>query len=237
MTLFDLRSRQAASGTGAPSTSTAKTPSSAMRGTPGVSDMTRRTYMRRRPPGVTSPRNRDLRQLLARGDAELLVDVPQVVLDGLRTQEDRRGRLAGGLAVGQEARDLALLRRQLIECRRVATARGCAGRRQLGAGLIGPRRRAEALERLERRVQLVARADALARAPQARPVGQPRARGLEHVRRPRVQLERPLEARLHLVAVGPQPAAALRARQRPRLSLLVGCGEEGRKLGSRRVGV
>ena len=56
-----------------------------------------------------------LRQRGSRVDAELEVDVAQVVLDGLRAEVERRRGLAGGLALRQQQRDPQLLRGQLVE--------------------------------------------------------------------------------------------------------------------------
>ena len=59
-------------------------------------------------------------ELAAGADGELAVDVAQVVLDGLRAEEERGRGLAGRPAVGQQQRDLQLLRRQLVDA--------CSGR-------------------------------------------------------------------------------------------------------------
>jgi phosphoribosylformylglycinamidine synthase len=49
------------------------------------------------------------RELITGVDAELLVDVAQVVLDGLRAQEQRGGGFPGGLPPGQQDGDLIFL--------------------------------------------------------------------------------------------------------------------------------
>jgi len=64
------------------------------------------------------------RQLITGVDAEFLVDVAQVVLDGLRAQEQRGGGFPGGLPPGQQEGDLQLLRGQLVEGARDRAALG-----------------------------------------------------------------------------------------------------------------
>ena len=63
------------------------------------------------------------RNLDARRDLELLEQVPEVRLDGLRAQEQLRGDLRVGLAVDDEPRDLELALRELL----------CAGAVELSA--------------------------------------------------------------------------------------------------------
>ena len=84
----------------------------------------------------------------------------QVVLDRLRTQEQRRRRLTGRLPAREQQRDLQLLRGQFVDRARVAPAQRLAARGQLGARLLGPRLGIEALERLDRGTQLLARQNA-----------------------------------------------------------------------------
>src|SRR5690242_5311289 len=122
-------------------------------------------------------------ELLAAAHVELTVRVAEVVLNGLRAQEERRGGLAHGAAAGEEQRDLQLLRCQVVERRRVAAPRGLAGRRELAARPLGPRRRAEVVERREGRAQLVAGVAPTARPPEQRTVGEARARLLEAIGR------------------------------------------------------
>src|SRR3954452_19946619 len=104
------------------------------------------------------------RELVARMDAELPIHVTQVVLDRLGTEEERRGSLARRLPLGEETRDLQLLRREVVEGARVAAARRLARGRQLRPSLLGPRMRAELLEHRQSLAQLLARMDALPRA-------------------------------------------------------------------------
>ena len=99
---------------------------------------------RRAGPRPLDPARQDSREFVARVDAELLVHVAQVVLDGLRAQEQRGRGLPGGLPPGEQDGDLQLLRGQLVErvrvpARRVSpvaassararSAQGCASRR------------------------------------------------------------------------------------------------------------
>src|SRR4051794_13850541 len=104
------------------------------------------------------------RELVARMDAELQIHVTQVVLDRLGTEEERRGRLARRLPLGEETRDLQLLRREVVERARVAAASGLTRGRELRPSLLGPRARAERFEHPESLAQLLACADALTRA-------------------------------------------------------------------------
>ena len=151
--------------------------------------------------------------------AELAVDVAQVVVDGLRAEEQLRRRLARRVALGEHERDLELARRQLVERARVALARRLAGGEQLGPGALRPRRRAELVEGVDGAAQLLARLHAPARAPQPLAVAQARAGLLEAVGRQRVQAERLLEAGAQLRRAGEQAAAARQPRERPRLAL------------------
>src|SRR4051812_48690878 len=97
-------------------------------------------------------------------DAELPIHVTQVVLDCLGTEEERGSRLARRLPVGEETRDLQLLRREVVERARVAAARRLARGRELRPSLLGPRMRAERLEHRQSLAQLLARTDALPHA-------------------------------------------------------------------------
>src|SRR5204863_2767227 len=109
------------------------------------------------------------------------VDVSQVVLDRLRTEEDGRCSLARRLALRKQQRDLKLLRRQLVERRHVAAACGFAGRGELGRGRVGPRRRTQARKRLVCRAQMLTRFDAPTDAAEARAVCKLRSGWLEDI--------------------------------------------------------
>src|SRR4029079_510708 len=71
-----------------------------------------------------------LRELLPRVDRELPVRVAEGVLDRLRAEEERGRGLAGRPALGEQERDLELLRRQLVDGARLAAPRRLAGGRQ-----------------------------------------------------------------------------------------------------------
>src|SRR3954454_19485036 len=89
----------------------------------------------------------DRRQLDARGDAELGVDLAQVVLDRPPAEEQPRGDLRVAQAVvDDELGDLELLRGEVVERARVALAGRLAGRAQLGPRALGPRLGPEPLE-------------------------------------------------------------------------------------------
>ena len=46
------------------------------------------------------------REVDSRVDAQLAINAPQMVLDGLGTEEERSGSLTGGLAGGEHLRDM-----------------------------------------------------------------------------------------------------------------------------------
>src|SRR5437016_7370260 len=95
------------------------------------------------------------RELVARSDAELPIDVPQVILDRLRAEEEPRGGLARRAAAGEQQRDLELLGRQVSERAGVAAPRRLSGRGELGARELRPRRRSKPVEELERAPELL----------------------------------------------------------------------------------
>src|SRR2546421_11789372 len=83
---------------------------------------------------ITEPlRGERTRELVAGADAELPVDVSQVVLDRLRAEEETGSGFARRAAAGEEQGDLELLGRQVAERARVAPPRRLAGRGELGA--------------------------------------------------------------------------------------------------------
>src|SRR5262249_4508309 len=153
-----------------------------------------------------------------RVDRELPVRVSQVVLDGLRAEEERRRSLTRRLAVGEEERDLELLRRQLVERRRDAAPGRLAGRRQLGAGKLAPRDGAELVEDLESCPELLAGVLTTSCAPQPPAEDEVGAGALEHVRRPAVLLERFVEPVREDVVVRDERPDARGAGERPRLA-------------------
>src|SRR4051794_40437933 len=167
---------------------------------------------RRRAASATCASRESASQLLARVDAELLVDVAQVVLDGLRAQKDRRRGLARRPALREQLRYLQLLRGELVQRAGIAPPGGLPGRSQLGVGLVGPAAGAQALERLKRGPQLFACAPPPARSAQVRAVGEARACGLEHVGRLRVQGQRLVEERFGVAGLGDYPQRPRRAR-------------------------
>src|SRR5690242_3695520 len=97
-------------------------------------------------------------------DAELLVDVAQVVLDGLRAQEDCCCGLARRLSARQQESDLELLRREVVDRRGVATPCRLTACRELRPRALGPRPGAESLEVIECGAQERARFFTTARA-------------------------------------------------------------------------
>ena len=68
-----------------------------------------------RPERPSRPLSQLVRELRARLHVELAERLAQVVLDRARADEELRGDLAVGVALRREARDLRLLRRELVE--------------------------------------------------------------------------------------------------------------------------
>src|SRR6266550_8113839 len=100
-------------------------------------------------------RSHEAGQLGARADSELAERVVQVELDCLRTEEERRGRLSVRLPLGDDQRDLELLRCQLVARGGVGWAQACAGGSELCPGARAPRDRAQAVERLSRGLEVL----------------------------------------------------------------------------------
>src|SRR4051794_10734570 len=176
------------------------------------------------PPSVVTLVVQLSRKLLARVDPELSVHVAQVVLDGLRAEEELGRSLPRRVPVGEEHADLELLRGQLVEAGGIAPPRALARGKELRARPLGPRRGSEPVERLERRAELLARIDALTRPAQELAEAELRARLLEAVTRGLVQPQRLGEVTLE--PVPKQRARALEPRERPRLSLALGGARE-----------
>src|SRR5262245_17206028 len=91
----------------------------------------------------------DPRKLGARAHAELREHLAQVVLDGARAEEQPAGDVAVRRALGGEARDLQLLRCEVVDRAGVALAGGLAGGAQLLRGACLPARGAELAEAVE----------------------------------------------------------------------------------------
>src|SRR5439155_15378523 len=160
-----------------------------------------------------------LGELGARAHVELAVDVPEVVLDRLRAEEEGGSRLTRRPSSREELCDLELLRGERVCRGRVPTAGGLPGRLELRARELRPRVGAEAVEDLECRAELLPCPDTLAGAAGSCAVGEVRPSRLVDVGRSLVEPKRLLEPALELVVVAEQAAAARRARERPRLAL------------------
>jgi hypothetical protein len=143
----------------------------------------------------------------------------QVILDGLRAQEQGSGGFPGRAPLGQAQRDLDLLRGQVVERGLVSPPGGLAGRGELGPCHLRPRVGAEAVEHVDRGAKLLAGPDPLPLPPQPGAVGQVRAGGLEGVRRLGVQGQRGFEVRIGLALGRDQRAASRGPGQRPGLGL------------------
>src|SRR5262249_36352890 len=113
----------------------------------------RRRVLARRQGSGRHPRvslaQRKTGKLGARLDAELAEHVAEGGIDRARGEEELRGNLLVGEPLGDEARDLNLLRRELVDSARVTLARGLARGAKLGASPVRPRLGTEALEALQ----------------------------------------------------------------------------------------
>jgi hypothetical protein len=87
-----------------------------------------------------------------------------VVVDRPRAEEELRRDLPVRRALADEARDLELLRRELVSRAGIPLARRLAARAELAARAFLPRDGAEALEGLQRGAQVPSRLDATAAA-------------------------------------------------------------------------
>ena len=122
----------------------------------------------------------------------------------------------------EHAGDLQLLRREVVEAGGAAALRRLAGRAQLGGGPVGPRHRAEPLERRERRAQRRAGVDPPLEPAQAGAVGELGPGRLERVRGVLVVGQRDREADVDVVVGAGQAGGPGGAGERPRLSLDLG---------------
>ena len=141
-------------------------------------------------PSFLAPRRQQVRELGARADAELPVDVGEMRLDRALAEEERRRHLPVRPPFGDERGNAMLAFGQLPVRRRPA-----ADPRQLGAGLVGPERRAEPLEPRQR---VLERSPGIAAAlcpPLRPPEREQRPRMLERIGAAGVLGERALEAR------------------------------------------
>ena len=84
----------------------------------------------------------DARQLDARGDPELAIDVAQVEVDRARAEEELARDVAVGAPLGDELGDLHLLRGELVERARIAPARASRRWRAARCGRARPTARA-----------------------------------------------------------------------------------------------
>src|SRR5215475_7820543 len=95
-------------------------------------------------------------ELCPAGDAELVEDLVQVVLDGAGADEQLAGDLPVGQALGGQPGDLRLLRREHLRGPEAARAGPLAGGAQLGSGPARESRHAHLVEHLEGPAELVA---------------------------------------------------------------------------------
>src|SRR3954447_2900908 len=107
-----------------------------------------------------------------RADVELGEDLVEVVLDGARADEELCADLGVGVAGARESGDLRLVRCERVARLDGAPRHGLTGGGQLPTGALGERPRADAVERLVRPAELLARVDPPLLAPQPLPVEQ-----------------------------------------------------------------
>src|SRR4249919_1158540 len=118
-------------------------------------------------------------QLRPRRDLELPEHLVQVVLDRLRAEEELRGDVLVRLPLADQAGDLQLLRRQLVDRARISSTHCLAGRTQLGTRPLRPGLGTELLEAVDRGTQLLASIRTPALAAQELPVQKLRSRPVE----------------------------------------------------------
>src|SRR5256885_1621515 len=128
-------------------------------------------------------------QFFAGADLQLVIDVTEVVLDGLRAQVEPGRGLARGRSFGKRQRDLKLLWCQLATVGVVADACGLAACLELGRGSLRPGRRAQPVERLERGPKVATRIHAAPTPAQPLAEVQVGAPALENIRRVLVERE------------------------------------------------
>src|SRR3954470_7817558 len=133
---------------------------------------------------------------------ELQEHLVQVVLDGLRAEEELRSDVAVAAAPRRELCDPPLLRRQLVERARIARAGSLPCRMELLSRPFRPERSAHPLERLERRPKLDPRLETPLLPPQELAVGEMRARAFERRRAVREQPDALAEERFGVHFVG-----------------------------------
>src|SRR5262249_12579083 len=132
------------------------------------------------------------------GDAEFGEHFAQVIFDGPGTEEEPCCDLLVRASVGDQPRDLQLLRSQLRQRAGVALARGCSGRAEFRAGPLGPGSGMQRLEAGECGSKQVTCFGAPTLAPQELSVQQLSPRSLERVAQFGVQVERRLVLVLRL---------------------------------------
>ncbi len=148
------------------------------------------------------------RELGARADAELPVDVGEMRLDGALAEEERRRHLPVRPPFGDERGNPTLAFGQLPVRRRPA-----ADPRQLGAGLVGPERRAEPLEADERVLERPPRVAASLRPPLRPPEREQRPCVLERIGAAGVLGEGALEAPERALEVAARARAGVRGNE------------------------
>ena len=151
-------------------------------------------------------------QLGARADSELAVCPAEMKFDGLGAEEHRRTDLAVRLTFGREKGDPQLLGRQLL-ARLVARSQPLACGAQLAAGALGPRSRAEPLERLQCGAELISRVATPLRSPEPLTEAQPRPRLVEARLVLGVMAESLEEVLLEGVVFSQEPSDAGRVRE------------------------
>jgi hypothetical protein len=98
--------------------------------------------------------------------------MPEVELDRARAEEELRGSFLVRSASRDDARDLQLLRGQLVDSARVTFARRLAASTKLGAGTLGPGRCPQLFEELERDPEMLTRLPRVTTTPERLAVDQ-----------------------------------------------------------------
>ena len=163
------------------------------------------TVLARRVISIRAGRER-ARESGARGDLELAIGGAEVHLHGPHGDEQRLRDLGVREALGGERGDATLARRQRLHARARDAPRTGAGGAQLGARVLGERARTARGGQLQALEQRLARARALARAPERATVIDERAGQVER----RARSAQAVDGRDLRLRAGHEPAHAQR---------------------------
>src|SRR3954447_26426702 len=165
--------------------------------------------------GLRARAARGVAQIVARPDPELREHLAQVPLDGARTDEELGADLGIRPPIGGEARDLSLLRGELVTCLDAPLAHRLAGSRQLSPSALGEAVHSHGGVGLMRGAQLHARLDPPALPAQPLAVQEVRSRERYRDTGAAEPLDRLTVEALSLLALAHERPRARRDAQRP----------------------